>query len=339
MKRFSTLMLSLLAVAFVFTSPLSAWSTKKYKVLSFDGGGIRSAISAQIIKMLDDEFDFVKDVDLFVGTSSGGVMAAGLASGLTPGDLVNVFTEHGKDMFLSTSGYDLLQTHAMYSRDGLDHILRKMLFSEHTTLSDLNKKVVLTAFKVHDEKAGKWHPENFDNFSQSDENVIDVLLRSCAYPGFFPSYQGYIDGSYVAVNPSMVGLVAAINSEKGNQKLKDITLLSVGTECIHDDLEYDGDVDWGIAEWVIHNPYSSDRSPSHPAFTILTDAAVELSEMLTEQLLKDRSLRISPDLISELEVDDYTAIETALEEVKKWPETRPKYWNSIRKWVKDTYLD
>ncbi|MEI6243359.1 MAG: patatin-like phospholipase family protein [Chlamydiota bacterium] len=61
-----------------------------FHILTFDGGGIRGAFTAQILAMLDEELDFLKDVDLFAGTSTGSIIAYGLAYGLTPKKLVEL---------------------------------------------------------------------------------------------------------------------------------------------------------------------------------------------------------------------------------------------------------
>ena len=74
-----------------------------------------------------------------------------------------------------------------------------------------------------------WKPKFFHNFRghDSDENelVVDVGIRTCVAPTYFPIYQGFIDGGGVAGNPSVCAIAHAINPEGAGQNLSDIVLL------------------------------------------------------------------------------------------------------------------
>ena len=49
-----------------------------YRILSCDGGGIRGVITAKLLQALDPSV--IKNIDLFAGTSTGSIIALGLAS-------------------------------------------------------------------------------------------------------------------------------------------------------------------------------------------------------------------------------------------------------------------
>src|SRR5262245_9236130 len=51
-----------------------------YRILSCDGGGIRGVITAKLLQALDPSV--IKNIDLFAGTSTGSIIALGLASGV-----------------------------------------------------------------------------------------------------------------------------------------------------------------------------------------------------------------------------------------------------------------
>ncbi len=85
-----------------------------YKILSIDGGGIRGVIPAVLLTEMEKRTG--KDVyslfDLIAGTSTGGILAAGLVAPagpsyefVSPGpkfkasDLLAFYEEHGKDIF------------------------------------------------------------------------------------------------------------------------------------------------------------------------------------------------------------------------------------------------
>ena len=61
-------------------------TTKPYRVLSLDGGGMRGLYTASLLNTLSDRFgnqlDVGKGFDLIVGTSTGSILAAGLVAGI-----------------------------------------------------------------------------------------------------------------------------------------------------------------------------------------------------------------------------------------------------------------
>ena len=64
----------------------------KYRILTFDGGGIRGLLSAVLLQQLDSRVPKWRDkVDLIAGTSTGGIIALGLAHGKSPDDLRDLY--------------------------------------------------------------------------------------------------------------------------------------------------------------------------------------------------------------------------------------------------------
>ena len=71
-----------------------------YKILSLNGGGIRSIFTARILDRLEKEgTDIVKKSDLFAGNSGGSIVAAALACGYSPEQVVNLFREEAAEIF------------------------------------------------------------------------------------------------------------------------------------------------------------------------------------------------------------------------------------------------
>ncbi|MCX6016221.1 MAG: patatin-like phospholipase family protein, partial [Chloroflexales bacterium] len=61
---------------------------RPYRILSFDGGGILGVLTLVIIERIMQDFpDFLAHVDLFAGTSTGGIIALALAKGMHPKDI------------------------------------------------------------------------------------------------------------------------------------------------------------------------------------------------------------------------------------------------------------
>src|SRR5213594_5028603 len=74
--------------------------TTAYRILSMDGGGIRGLYAAVLLDRLTREVPtLVERVDLVAGTSTGGIIALGLAHGLAPADLVALYRDRAKEIF------------------------------------------------------------------------------------------------------------------------------------------------------------------------------------------------------------------------------------------------
>ncbi len=74
-----------------------------YHILSMDGGGIRGLITAILLERLEQARPgFLAMIDLFAGTSTGGLLALGLASGKTPTQARELYEVYGKAVFKDT---------------------------------------------------------------------------------------------------------------------------------------------------------------------------------------------------------------------------------------------
>ena len=59
-------------------------SDSTFNILSFDGGGIRGALSIKLIEKIQNETpNIVKKSNMISGTSTGSLIALGLAYGMT----------------------------------------------------------------------------------------------------------------------------------------------------------------------------------------------------------------------------------------------------------------
>jgi patatin-like phospholipase/acyl hydrolase len=71
--------------------------SKAFKILSIDGGGIKGLYSASVLARLEEKAS-VKSGDCFdmiCGTSTGGLIALGLANGMAADDLVSLYLDRG----------------------------------------------------------------------------------------------------------------------------------------------------------------------------------------------------------------------------------------------------
>src|SRR5262249_50296279 len=156
-------------------------------------------------------------VDLLAGTSTGGIIALGLAFGLTPAQLVSLYRQNGAVIFDATWLRHLTDlgglAGALYDNEKLKTILSNAF--QNAVLDDLARKVLIPTFDLDSFQDPQidhtvpgyvraWKPKFFHNFpgadSDGEERVVDVALRTSAAPIYFPTYQHYIDGGVVANN-------------------------------------------------------------------------------------------------------------------------------------------
>jgi patatin-like phospholipase/acyl hydrolase len=207
-----------------------------YHILSLDGGGIRGLLTTILLERLEAAVPgFLSKIELFAGTSTGGILALGLAAGVTPTAARGLYEEKGPEVFADTL-FDNVRDlgNAIGAQYGNAHLKRVLTeyFGEKILDDLLPNHVLISSFDLDngpDQPAAlrTWKPKFFHNFAGPDsdgkERVVDVALRSAAAPSFFPVYQGYADGGVFANNPSMAALAQALEPTTGQQNLSDIS--------------------------------------------------------------------------------------------------------------------
>ena len=280
-----------------------------YHILSVDGGGIRGLLTAILLERLEAAHPgFLDQVTLFAGTSTGGLLALGLAAGLTPTEARALYEEEGTFVFQDSLWDDIkdlgLTLGAQYSLDNLKQALTDQFGGQ--TLDDLPKKVLISTFDLDNEASGPgdvrtWKPKFFHNYpgpdSDGDQLVVDVGIRTAAAPVYFPIYQGYIDGGVVANNPSMCALAQALDQDTGGQQVQDIALLSLSTGRNQAYLQAH-DADWGWAQWAI----------DLRLIGVMLDGNTGLAHYQCQRILGERYHRLDPLLPKKVDMDDVDAI-------------------------------
>lgn len=286
---------------------------KYYRILSFDGGGVRGVLPAILLLRLARQCPkVIKNTNLFVGTSVGSFIALALASGMKPDDIVELFSyENVKKIFCRPRSF------YFFRPKHRNEILKKLLeetFSPTLRLKDLPHHVVVPSFRLYSKKTRIWEPVFFNNFPSSenaDERVVDVALASSAAPIYFPSYNDCIDGGVIANNPDMVAISYAVGEHAANAKLSNIVHLSFGTGW--NPLKIDRNTShWGLIQWM-YSFLPGYTNPKLPLLSVFTDGDVAADMYVTRHLLNDRYMRISPELNERIHLDDYTKLPALIE--------------------------
>lgn len=267
-----------------FQSPRPSSKT----IFSFDGGGIRGVITSTICKTIDSELansTTIRDsVDMFAGTSIGGVLASNYSftDGISSNDMQNMFITNGENMFKQTWTNYLtfdLKTPKYYSNGRLE--LFNNLFSEKR-LSDTNKDLICTGLNLNNKKPIFFKSRKAKTNEADDYFVSDVCMATTAAPTYFEPYymQSYrdiceaksgifvADGGLVANNPSLCALAEGLKTYKDADV---INLVSIGTGYADQT-----DISYGI-------DYSGDNLLSWAE--IISDIAVSSPNYITQYII------------------------------------------------------
>jgi uncharacterized protein len=275
-----------------------------YRILSLDGGGIRGLLTAVILERLEEARPgFLERFDLFAGTSTGGILALGLAAGLAPAQLAALYEEKGAFVFergflhrLRRLFYSL---RPKYDNENLKHVLTQWL--GESVLDDfLPRHVLVAAFDLDNEGRSlgirSWKPKFFHNYPGADsdghERAVDVALRTSAAPVYFPIVQGYIDGGVVANNPSMAALAQVVDSRHAGQQPENVALLSLGTGHLPKYLSV-RDAPWGWVQWMV----------DLRLLQLILEGTAGVADYQCRQLLGARYHRLDPNLPYAIELD------------------------------------
>jgi patatin-like phospholipase/acyl hydrolase len=227
------------------------------KILACDGGGIRGMLSVEILAMIetllrerlgqDDKFVLADYFDFFAGTSTGGIIAACLAWGMSVSRIRDFYLENGREMFEKASV--LKRFRYKFEDDKLSARLQSE-FGAETTLGSANLRTLLMLVMRNASTDSPWPVSNnpaakYNDRARPDCNLHLPLWRliraSTAAPTYFPPEVVtigpkqfiFVDGGITMYNnPSFQAFLMAtvepynLNWPTGEEKL---LVVSVGT--------------------------------------------------------------------------------------------------------------
>ncbi len=168
------------------------------RMLALDGGGIRGLIALGILEKIEalvagkpggrlcDYFDYI------AGTSTGAIIAAGLARGMTTAQLIDFYRSSGKEMFEQARLIERIKY--FYTADPLKAQLQAV-FGEKTNLEPNNLKCLVLVITRNVTTDSPWpissNPEaKYNELGRKDCNLKiplwQLVRASTAAPVFFP---------------------------------------------------------------------------------------------------------------------------------------------------------
>jgi patatin-like phospholipase/acyl hydrolase len=226
------------------------WSADDFRILSIDGGGIKGILPAAVLAECERRFlkggSAANYFDMIAGTSTGGIIALGMAAGMRAEEVLEIYMRHGSEIFPQPwtpptrfgralrSVYQFARDLAVYryNREPLERALRDRFGNRK--LGSVNVRLNIPAFDGFNEVNVLKTPHHPDFRLDWQEELVTVALATSAAPTFFSTYRNgtrhFADGGVWANNPVMVALVDAMSCFNVDRHKIDILSLGCGDQ-------------------------------------------------------------------------------------------------------------
>lgn len=207
--------------------PAKVEKPAKRRILSIDGGGLLGTFPAAFLAALEERLEnpIGQYFDLIAGTSTGGIIALGLAMGLRASEILQLYEDRGAEIF--GQHHDPLKNYVFrqfrkirwlrrskYDSDKLRESLSGV-FGEQR-IGNASTRLVIpawsqTAGSVYIYKTAH-HPRLKTDYKGL---VVDAALATAAAPTYFKAHitehdVGLVDGGVWANNPIAIAVVEAV---------------------------------------------------------------------------------------------------------------------------------
>jgi len=287
---------------------------RPFRILALDGGGIRGLFPATLLAHIEEHNVGGKAIadnfDLIVGTSTGSIIALGLAAGYPASDILSFYCQHGPRIFAGARWRKFWQLfHPKYGNTQLVDAVQGIFGDK--TLNDLAVPVCIPSYELVSGIPRVFKDDHHPALHWGGDQLIwKVVVASSAAPTYFPSFQldqadNHIDGGIWANNPVLVGVTEAV--KYFGRSLDNIAVLSIGTgtralRLTHEQTKRRGVLGWGWARGgplLLNLVLAAQSQSAHGAATLL--------------LPPDRYMRIDADLTDPIPLDNYAAAEHLIE--------------------------
>lgn len=202
------------------------------RILSLDGGGYLGLATAAFLAELERHFGVTchDQFDMFCGTSTGAIIALGLAAGKTANEIATLYEQFGPRVFWNpVPGIRFTRTYirglfvARYSNRALVAALNDA-FGD-LTLGELrsnNKFALVAAFCVTNGRPRVFKTNHAPDLTLDDHYFVrDIALASAAAPIYLPLVhltapgsnvcEQFCDGGVFANHPALLGYSEAVS--------------------------------------------------------------------------------------------------------------------------------
>jgi patatin-like phospholipase/acyl hydrolase len=168
-----------------------------FRILSFDGGGIRGVMSAVLLKAVEEQLDkpLNQHFDLIAGTSTGSILAAAVAIGLKSPEIIEIYKQKGHIIFPYTSLFSIQRLGLVrqfglsapkYSDSGLANVLKDKFQNQKLSEIESTKLLIVSYDTI------SRNPIIFKSWRQdkpwANIPLWEACLCSASAPSYFPAH-------------------------------------------------------------------------------------------------------------------------------------------------------
>jgi len=275
--------------------------SKKIRILSLDGGGIRGIITCVILKYIEEQLQKLDNpnakigdyFDLIAGTSTGGILAAILLfpdsdkkAKYSVETALDLYAKHGETIFNVSFWQQLINPFGLFNEKISQRALERQLQEVFGKLEikDFIKPCLITSYDIFHRKA-KFFTSHEANSDLENFYAKDACRATSAAPTYFEpakikSLYGQeftlIDGGVYANNPALCAYAEARKIEfskvlqhpakKDYPKISDMIIVSIGTGEVLKPYNFRQFENAGKVKWI------------QPLIDILLSANVETTD-------------------------------------------------------------
>lgn len=258
-----------------------------FRILTIDGGGIRGLIPAIWLAQFEDDLrehgsSLQSSFDLICGTSTGSILAAAIANGISMHQVVSLFEDDGPKIFKTRRSiftkFMINTKYARYASEALELALKSELGNKqmHDAVPDL----CITGYDIENRRTILFR--SYDR-STRDVHIWEACLASSSAPTYFPpamisigkSKHIVVDGGVVANNPSALAIAesVAIKRRKSLSPDLDLSIVSLGTGSSTRNLAPKRKSPQGWYDWA------------GPILDVMFDGSSSISDHISKQIL------------------------------------------------------
>ncbi|PGL82601.1 hypothetical protein CN931_14450 [Bacillus sp. AFS054943] len=231
------------------------WTPRKeneFKILAIDGGGMKGVFPAKYLSDIEEQVGkpIHQYFDLIAGTSTGGIIALGLANDISAKDILELYLKRGKDIFGNRRTILPYSKDSHYGNDGLIQVLQETFGDK--LLKEVNTMVCIPSIE-HQKASPKVYktPHHPHFIKDGNIEIWKIALATSAAPTYLPAAviddnECKIDGGLWANNPVLVAIAEAV---KLGYSLDQIKVLSIGTGTSLYEVDNKHAIRGGILSW------------------------------------------------------------------------------------------
>lgn len=255
-----------------------------FRILALSGGGYRGLYTAKVLADLEAHIEapIASRFDLIAGTSIGGILALALSLEIPASAMVELFTQHGQDIFKARrSLWGLVRSR--YTQAELSRLLKTDDLFASRTLGECTHRVIVPAIDYSNGVPVLFKtPHHVDLTRDHAYAIADVALATSAAPAYFPRHsfdnRQFIDGGLFANAPGLLAFHEA--QHYLGARRDDIHVVSIGTMSSRFTVDPRKNRSGGTFDWGGINPANTPQR--------LFGIAISSQEALVNSMLRHR---------------------------------------------------